>query len=179
MDVFSALIREKIIYLVGGITEDMAAVITGQLLFLNSVSDKTDNISLFISSGGGEVTSGLAIYDLMNYVAPTVSTYCIGMAASMASVLLSSGEKGKRFVLPNSRVMIHQVSTATGRVNTADLKIEYEETKRLQDVLYNILAINSGKTFEEIEHAADRDKWFSATESVDFGLVDSIVSKSK
>ena len=131
MDVFSALIREKIIYLSGVIDEDTASIINGQLLYLNSVSDKTDKISLFISSPGGSVISGLSIFDLMNYVSPSVATYCMGMAASMASVLLSSGEKGMRYCLPNSRVMMHQVSTATGRINTSDLKIEYEETKGL------------------------------------------------
>ena len=159
---FSALIREKIIYLSGVIDEDTASIINGQLLYLNSVSDKSDKISLFISSPGGSVISGLIIYDLMNYVSPKVATYCMGMAASMASVLLSSGEKGMRYCLPNSRVMMHQVSTATGRINTSDLRIEYEETKLLQDILFNILAENTGKTFKQIEKDADRDKWFSA-----------------
>lgn len=179
MDVFSALIREKIIYLSGVIDEDTASIINGQLLYLNSISDKNDKISLFISSPGGSVISGLSIYDLMNYVSPKVATYCMGMAASMGSILLSSGEKGMRYCLPNSRVMMHQVSTATGRINTADLKIEYEETKLLQDILFKILAENTGKTFKQIEKDADRDKWFSAEEAMKYGLVDAIITKKE
>ena len=103
----------------------------------------------------------------------------MGMAASMASILISSGTKGKRFALPNSRIMIHQVSTYTGRITTSDLKIEYDEAKTIQNVLYNILSNNTGKSFEEIEADADRDKWFSANEALSYGLIDEIITKSK
>lgn len=184
MDVFSALIREKIIYLTGGIDEDTASVINAQLLYLNSISDKSDTIKLFISSGGGSVIHGMSVYDCMNFVEPDVATYCIGMAASMASILLSSGARGKRYALPNSTIMIHQVATSTGYVKNADLQIEAKETQKWQNILYNILAENTGKTFEEIEKDADRDHWLMANESLPnvygpYGLIDEIIGKKK
>jgi len=184
MDVFSALIREKIIYLSGGIDEDTSTVINAQLLYLNSISDSNDIISLFISSGGGSVIHGLNIYDTMNYVTPDVATYCMGMAASMASILLSSGTRGKRYSLPHSTIMIHQVATQLGYMKNADLQIEAKETQKWQNILYEILAQNTGKTFEEIEKDADRDHWLMPNESTPgvygtFGLIDEIIVKGK
>lgn len=181
MDVFSALIREKIIYLSGGIDEDTASIINAQLLYLNSVSEKEDTISLFISSGGGSVIHGLSIYDSMNYVVPDVATYCMGMAASMASILLSSGANGKRYAFPNSTIMIHQVASSLGYMKNADLQIEAKETQKWQNILYNILSENTGKTFEEIEKDADRDHWLMAKESLPgvygpLGLIDEIIT---
>ena len=113
----------------------------------------------------------------MNFIDPDVSTYCMGMCASMGSILVSSGAKGKRFILPNGSVMIHQVSSGTGRVQNADLQIAAKESQKIQNTLYSILAANTGKSFEEIERDADRDHWFTAQEAVDYGLIDKIVTK--
>ena len=177
MSVFSRLMYDKIIFLGTGINEDVANIITAQLLYLNSVTDKDEDIKMFINSPGGSVIDGLAIYDVMNFVEPDVATYCMGMCASMGSILVSSGAKGKRFILPNGSVMIHQVSSATGRVQNADLQIAAKESQKIQNTLYNILATNTGKSFEEIERDADRDHWFTAQEAVDYGLIDKIVTK--
>ena len=177
MSVFSRLMYDKIIFLGSGIDEDVANIINAQLLYLNSITDKDEDIKMFINSPGGSCIDGLAIYDVMNFIEPDVSTYCMGMCASMGSILVSSGTRGKRFILPNGSVMIHQVSSATGRVQNADLQIAAKESQKIQNVLYNILAQNTGKSFEEIERDADRDHWFTAQEAVDYGLIDKIVTK--
>ncbi len=179
IDVFSRLMYDKIIFLGTGIDSDVANIVNAQLLYLNSITDKTDDIKMFINSPGGSVTDGLAIYDTMNFIDPDVSTYCMGMAASMGSILISSGAKGKRYSLPHGSVMIHQVSNGIGRSQCADIQIMAEETKKIQDVLYKILSENTGKSFEEIERDADRDKWFTATEAIEYGLIDSIINKTK
>ena len=131
---------------------------------------------MFINSPGGSCIDGLAIYDVMNFIDPDVSTYCMGMCASMGSILVSSGAKGKRFILPNGEVMIHQVRGGSQGV-MADMKIEVEHAERIQNTLYNILAQNTGKPFEQIAKDADRDNWFNAEESVAYGLIDKIVTK--
>ena len=177
MSVFSRLMYDKIIFLGSEINEDVANIINAQLLYLNSITDKDEDIKMFINSPGGSCIDGLAIYDVMNFIDPDVSTYCMGMCASMGSILVSSGAKGKRFILPNGEVMIHQVSSSTGRVQNADLQIAAKESQKTQNILYNILAVNTGKSFEEIERDADRDHWFTAQEAVDYGLIDKIVSK--
>lgn len=177
MSVFSRLMYDKIIFLGSAIDEDVANIINAQLLYLNSITDKEEDIKMFINSPGGSCIDGLAIYDVMNFIDPDVSTYCMGMCASMGSILVSSGAKGKRFILPNGEVMIHQVSSTTGRVQNADLQIAAKESQKTQNTLYNILAVNTGKSFEEIERDADRDHWFSAQEAVDYGLIDSIVKR--
>ena len=177
MSVFSRLMYDKIIFLGSEINEDVANIINAQLLYLNSITDKDEDIKMFINSPGGSCIDGLAIYDVMNFIDPDVSTYCMGMCASMGSILVSSGAKGKRFILPNGSVMIHQVSSTTGRVQNADLQIAAKESQKIQNTLYNILAVNTGKSFEEIEKDADRDHWFSAQEAVDYGLIDKIVTK--
>ena len=177
MSVFSRLMYDKIIFLGSEINEDVANIINAQLLYLNSITDKEEDIKMFINSPGGSCIDGLAIYDVMNFIDPDVSTYCMGMCASMGSILVSSGVKGKRYILPNGSVMIHQVSSATGRVQNADLQIAAKESQKIQNTLYNILAENTGKSFEEIERDADRDHWFTAQESVDYGLIDKIVAK--
>ena len=179
IDVFSRLMYDKIIFLGTGIDSDVANIVNAQLLYLNSITDKTDDIKMFINSPGGSVTDGLAIYDTMNFIDPDVSTYCMGMAASMGSILISSGAKGKRYSLPHGSVMIHQVSNGISRSQCADIQIMAEETKKIQDVLYKILSENTGKSFEEIERDADRDKWFTATEAIEYGLIDSIINKTK
>ena len=184
LSVFSRLMYDRIIYLGGTIDDDVANIINAQLLYLNSISDSDDNIKLFINSPGGSVIDGLSIYDTMNYVSPDVSTYCMGMAASMGSILISSGAKGKRYSLPHSTIMVHQVSSGTGRVQNADLQIAAKESQKWQNILYNILSENTGKTFEEIEQDADRDHWLMADEALPgvygkFGLIDEIFGKKK
>ena len=133
---------------------------------------------MFINSPGGSVIDGLAIYDVMNWVDCDVATYTMGMAASMGSVLCSSGEKGKRYALPNSTIMLHQVSSSAYGQN-ADIQIAARETQKWQNLLYKILAKNTGKSFEEIERDADRDHWFMADEALEYGLIDEIIEKNK
>lgn len=177
MDVFSRLMAERIIFLGTGINDDVANIITSQLMYLNSIDSESD-IKLFINSPGGSVIDGLAIYDVMNWVDADVATYAMGMAASMGSILLSSGEKGKRYSLPHSRVMIHQVSSgAQGQY--ADLEIAVREAKKYQDELYKILAENTGKPFDQIFTDADRDCWFTSKEALEYGLIDEIITKKK
>lgn len=177
MDVFSRLMAERIIFLGTGINDDVANIITSQLMYLNSIDSESD-IKLFINSPGGSVIDGLAIYDVMNWVDADVATYAMGMAASMGSILLSSGEKGKRYSLPHSRVMIHQVSSgAQGQY--ADLEIAVREAKKYQDELYKILAENTGKSFDQIFTDADRDCWFTSKEALEYGLIDEIIMKNK
>lgn len=177
IDVFSRLMYDKIIYLGTAINADVANVINAQLLYLNSISDKNDEIKMFINSPGGSVIDGLSIYDIMNFIDPTVSTYCTGLAASMGSILISSGAKGKRYSLPHGKIMIHQVSNGIDRAQCADIQIMADETKKIQNDLYKILSENTGKSFEEIERDADRDKWFTAEEAIQYGLIDNIITK--
>ena len=174
-DIFSRLQLDRILFLGSEINEDVANIINAQLLYLNSIGE--DDIKMFINSPGGSVIDGLAIYDVMNFVTPDVSTYCMGMCASMGSILVSSGTKGKRFALPNSTVMIHQVSSGTGYVQNSDLQIAAKQSQIWQNTLYKILAENTGKSFEEIEKDADRDHWFNAEESIEYGLIDELVRK--
>lgn len=176
MSVFSRLMYDKIIFLGSGIDEDVANIINAQLLYLNSITDKDEDIKMFINSPGGSCIDGLAIYDVMNFIDPDVATYCMGMCASMGSILVSSGTKGKRFTLPNGEVMIHQVSGSSAG-QFSDMEIAVKHAGRLQDTLYGILAANTGKDIEQIRKDADRDNWFTAQEAVDYGLIDKIVMK--
>jgi len=176
MDIFSRLMFDRIIVLGTAVSSDVANIVTSQLMYLNSVDSDAD-IKLFINTPGGSVIDGLAIYDIMNWVEPDVATYAMGMAASMGSILISSGAKGKRYALPNSKIMIHQVSSGIGYINTADLKIEFDEMKKDQNVLYNILAENTGKSLKQIEKDADRDHWFTSKEALEYGLIDEIIFK--
>lgn len=177
MDIFSRLMFDRIIVLGTEINEDVANIVTSQLMYLNSVDSDSD-IKLFINSPGGSVIDGLAIYDIMNWVEPDVATYTMGMAASMGSILLSSGAKGKRYSLPHSKIMIHQVSGYAGG-QYSDIKIWAEEIKKHQSELYSILAENTGKSFKQIEKDADRDHWFTAKEALEYGLIDEIIEKKK
>jgi len=176
MDVFSRLMYDRIICFTGEVNEESCNTAIAQLLYLSSTDER--DISMYITSGGGSVVDGLGLIDTMNYINCDISTTCIGMAASMGAVLLSNGVKGKRFVLPHSRVMIHSVSSGF-RGHTADIKIEMEQTLRCQDDLYKILSENCGKSFEEIETLCDRDKWFIGKEAVDLGIADKVLIKSK
>ena len=177
MDVFSKLISERIIFLGAAVTDDVANIINAQMMYLNSIDQESD-IKLWINTPGGSVIDGLSIYDTMNWVDCDVATYTMGMAASMGSVLCSSGTKGKRYALPNSTIMIHQVSSGCHGQNS-DIQIAAKESQKWQNLLYKILAENTGKTFEEIERDADRDHWLMASEALEYGLIDEIIRKKK
>ena len=177
MDVFSRLMADRIIFLGTGIDSDVANIISSQLMYLNSVDSDSD-IKLFLNTPGGVCDGGLQIYDVMEWVNCDVATYNMGTSASMGSILLSSGKKGKRFALPHSRVMIHQpMGGVPGGTQESDFAIAYEEIKKCKKELYDILAFNTGKPFEEIERVGDRDSWFTAQEALDFGLIDEIIKK--
>jgi len=171
-DIYSRLLRERIIFLGDAIEDHLANLVIAQLLFLES-EDPTKDISLYINSPGGVVTSGLAIYDTMQYLKAPVSTICIGMAASMASVLLAAGAKGKRFALPNSRIMIHQGS-AGFRGNTPDVEIQMREVMHLTDRLTRILASHTGQTPEKVKADSERDFYMGAEEAKAYGLIDEV-----
>jgi ATP-dependent Clp protease protease subunit len=171
-DIYSRLLKERIIFLGEPIEDHIANLVIAQLLFLES-EDPTKDISLYVNSPGGVVTSGLAIYDTMQYLKAPVSTICIGMAASMASVLLAAGAKGKRFALPNSRIMIHQGS-AGFRGNTPDVEIQMREVMHLTDRLTRILAAHTGQTPEKVKSDSDRDFYMSADEAKAYGLIDEV-----
>lgn len=172
-DIYSRLLKDRIIFLGDPIDDNVANTVIAQLLFLES-EDKEKDIKLYINSPGGSVTAGLAIYDTMNYIKPDVATICIGLAASMGAVLLSSGQKGKRFVLPNAEVMIHQVmGGAEGQAT--DIKIRAEHILKMKDRLNKILAKNTGQSEAKVEKDADRDFFMSADEAKKYGLVDKII----
>ncbi len=176
-DIYSRLLRERIIFLGGGIDDHMANIVIAQLLFLENEDPKKD-IKLYINSPGGSVTAAMAIYDTMNHIKPDVSTVCVGIAASAAAVLLSSGAKGKRFCLPNSEVMIHQVmGGAEGQAS--DIAIVAKHILRTKENLNKILAKNTGKPFAQVEKDSDRDYYMSADEAKKYGIIDEIVVKSK
>ncbi len=173
-DIFSRLLKDRVIFLIGEIEQHMANLVIAQLLFLESENPDKD-ISLYINSPGGHVTAGMAIYDTMQFIKPEVSTFCLGQAASAGALLLSSGAKGKRFCLPHSTVMIHQVLGGYKGQGT-DIMIHAAETKRVSDQLNSILARNTGKTVETLEADTNRDNFMSAERAVEYGLVDAIIS---
>ncbi len=175
-DIYSRLLKERIVFLSGAIDDDVANIVIAQLLFLESEDSKKD-IKLYIHSPGGSVSAGLAIYDTMNHIKPDVMTICVGMAASMAAVLLSSGAKGKRFVLPNAEVMIHQVmGGAEGQAS--DIAISAKHILRTKENLNKIIAKNTGKSADQVERDSDRDNYMTADEAKKYGLVDEVM-KSK
>ena len=175
-DIYSRLLKDRIIMLSGPIEDDMANSIVAQLLFLDA-QDSTKDIYLYINSPGGVVTSGMAIYDTMNFIKADVQTIVIGMAASMASVLVSSGAKGKRFGLPHSTVMIHQPSGGAQGQQT-EIQIAAEEILKTRKMINGILAENSGQPIEQIERDTERDHYLTAQEAVDYGLLDGIMENS-
>jgi ATP-dependent Clp protease, protease subunit len=177
MDVFSRLMMDRIIFLGVPISDDVANIIQAQLLFLDS-TDSSADIQLYINSPGGAVYAGLGIYDTMQLVNSDVATICTGMAASMASILLCAGAKGKRSALPHSRVMIHQpMGGAEGQAS--DIEITAREILKLKKELYQIISDHSGKSMKQIERDADRDYWMTASEASDYGMIDEILTKSK
>jgi ATP-dependent Clp protease, protease subunit len=174
-DIYSRLLKERIIFLGDMIDDDTANTVIAQMLFLES-QDKTKDIKLYINSPGGSVTAGLAIYDTMQLVKPDVSTICVGMAASMASVLLTAGAKGKRFVLPNSEVMIHQIMGGV-QGQASDIEISARHILKLKERLNRIMAEHTGQSFEKVTNDSDRDYFMSAEEAVAYGLADKIIKK--
>ena len=174
-DIYSRLLKERIVFIVGPINDNVASLVTAQLLFLESEDPKKE-ISLYINSPGGLVTAGLGIYDTIQYVKPDVSTLCIGQAASMGSFLLAAGAKGKRFSLPNSRIMVHQPS-AGFQGQATDIEIHANEIISLKKRLNEIYSKHTGRTVAEIKNALERDKFMTAQEAKEFGLIDKVVEK--
>ena len=176
-DIYSRLLQDRIVMLGGEVTDDSANSIVAQLLFLQA-QDAKKEISMYINSPGGSVTAGLAIYDTMQFISCPVATYCIGQAASMGAVLLTAGAKGKRFALPNARIMIHQPwGGAEGKAS--DIEITAREILRLKDILNGILAAHSGKTLDDVVHDTDRDHFMSAAEACTWGLIDKVLDPKK
>ncbi len=175
-DIYSRLLKDRIIMLSGEINDAVASSIVAQLLFLEA-QDPDKDIYFYINSPGGVITSGFSIFDTMNYIKPDIVTICIGQAASMGAFLLASGTDGKRYALPNARIMIHQpLGGAQGQAT--DILIQAEEIKRLKDTLNHILAEKTGKKVKQIEKDTDRDNFMSAKEAVEYGLIDQVLTKS-
>lgn len=175
-DIYSRLLKERIVFLVGPVDDQSANLVVAQLLFLESENPDKD-IFFYINSPGGSVSAGMSIYDTMNFIKPNVSTLCLGQAASMGAFLLSAGEKGKRFALPNSRVMIHQPLISGGLGGQAsDIEIHARELLKLKEKLNQMLAEHTGKSLEQIERDTDRDNFMSAQEAADYGLIDKVIT---
>ncbi len=174
-DIYSRLLKDRIIFLGEEVTDVTASIVVAQLLFL-AAEDPDKDINLYINSPGGSVTAGMAIYDTMQYIKPDVSTICIGMAASMGAFLLSGGAKGKRYALPNSEIMIHQPSGGA-RGQATEIQIVAENILKTKKKLNEILAQNTGKPYEQIVHDTERDNYMSAQEAVEYGLIDAVITK--
>jgi ATP-dependent Clp protease protease subunit len=174
-DIYSRLLKERVIFLVGEVNDQTANLVVAQLLFLESENPDKD-ISFYINSPGGSVSAGLAIYDTMQFIKPAVSTLCIGFAASMGAFLLAAGEKGKRFSLPNSKVMIHQV-LGGARGQATDIEIHARDILRTKDQMNRILADRTGQPLEKIARDTERDYFLTADESKEYGLIDQVISK--
>ena len=174
-DIYSRLLKDRIMFLGEEVTDVSANIVVAQLLFL-AADDPDKDINLYINSPGGSVTAGMAIYDTMQYIKPDVSTICIGMAASMGAFLLSGGQKGKRFALPNSEIMIHQPSGGA-RGQATEIKIVAENILKTKKKLNEILAQNTGKPYEQIERDTERDNYMSAQEALEYGIIDAVITK--
>jgi ATP-dependent Clp protease protease subunit len=174
-DIYSRLLKDRIIMLSGEVNDQVASTVVAQLLFLEA-EDPDKDIYLYINSPGGVITSGMSMYDTMNYIKPDVSTICIGQAASMGAFLLSAGAKGKRFALPNARIMIHQpLGGAQGQAT--DIQIQAKEIQRMKDSLNAIIAQQTGQPVEKVEADTERDNFMSAQEAADYGLIDKVLEK--
>ena len=173
-DIYSRLLKDRIVFLGGTVTDDLANLVTAQLLFLES-EDPQREINMYINSPGGSVTAGLAIYDTMQFVKPPVSTLCVGQAASMGSLLLAAGAKGRRYALPHSRILIHQVSGGF-EGQASDIEIHAREALRLREILNDILAHHTGQNSKKIEKDTDRDNFMSAAQAVEYGLIDEVIA---
>lgn len=177
MDIFSRLLKDRIVFLTGGIDDEISNLIIAQLLFLSNEDPKAD-IHFYINSPGGSVSAGLAIYDTMQYLRCNVATYNVGLAASMGAIIMCGGAKGKRYLLPNSRMLLHQpLLGGVMQGSATDLSIEAEEIIRLRKALYAILASRSGKPMDKVEKDCDRNKWLDAQESLAYGLADHILER--
>ncbi len=176
-DIYSRLLKDRIIFLGGEVEDNMANTIVAQLLFLEA-EDPDKDIYLYINSPGGVVTAGMAIYDTMQYIKPDVATICIGQAASMGSMLLTAGAKGKRFALPNARIMIHQ-PLGGARGQSTDVQIQAKELLRTRQMLNEILSERTGKSMEQIASDTERDNFMSAAEAVEYGLIDKVIARAK
>lgn len=176
MDIFSRLLRERIIFIGMAIDDHIASLTIAQLIFLEA-EDSEKDINVYINSPGGSVTAGLAIYDTMKYIKPDVATICVGMAASMAAILLAGGSVGKRTVLPNSKIMIHQPWVGGLQGQTSDIEIHAREMIKTRDTLYRILAEHTGKSIEQIAKDCDRDHFLTAQEAKEYNLIDNILEK--
>ena len=174
-DIYSRLLKERVVFLVGPVNDQTANLVVAQLLFLESENPDKE-ISFYINSPGGSVSSGMAVFDTMNFIKPAVSTLCVGMAASMGAFLLAAGAKGKRFALPNSRVMIHQPSGGA-QGQASDIEIHARDILKTRDQLNRILAANTGQDIEKIQRDTERDYFMFAEEAKDYGLVDAVISK--
>jgi ATP-dependent Clp protease protease subunit len=175
-DIYSRLLKDRIIMLSGEVNDQVASTIVAQLLFLEA-QDPDKDIYFYINSPGGVITSGLSMYDTMNYIKPDIVTICMGQAASMGAFLLSSGTKGKRYALPNARIMIHQPSGGAQGQST-DIQIQAQEIQRLKDTLNEIMADNCGKKAKQLEKDTERDNFMSSAEAVEYGLIDKVLKKS-
>ena len=175
-DIYSRLLKDRIIMLSGEVNDQVASTIVAQLLFLEA-QDPDKDIFFYINSPGGVITSGLSMYDTMNYIKPDIVTICIGQAASMGAFLLSAGTKGKRYALPHARIMIHQPSGGAQGQST-DIQIQAEEIQRLKDMLNEIMAKNCGKKAKQLEKDTERDNFMSSEEAVEYGLIDKVLTKS-
>ena len=175
-DIYSRLLKDRIIMMSGEVNDQVASTIVAQLLFLEA-QDPDKDIYFYINSPGGVITSGLAMFDTMNYIKPDIVTICIGQAASMGAFLLSSGTKGKRYALPNARIMIHQPSGGAQGQST-DIQIQAEEIQRLKDTLNEIMAENCAKKAKQLEKDTERDNFMSSAEAVEYGLIDQVLTKS-
>ena len=176
-DIFSRLLEERIVFLSGPISDDLANLVIAQILFL-AAKDPNRDIKLYINSPGGSVTAGLAIYDTMQYVKPDISTICIGMAASMGATLLAAGAKGKRFALPNSEILLHQVAGGvTGQA--VEIEIMSKQITKIKEKLNKILVFHTGQPLEKVEKDTDRDFYLSAEEAKEYGLIDQVIKKTK
>ena len=177
MDIFSRLLKDRIVFLTGGIDDETANLVIAQLLFLSN-EDPNADVHAYINSPGGAISAGLAIYDTMQYLRCDVATYNVGLAASMGAVILCGGTKGKRFLLPNSRTLLHQPLIGGIMEGSAtDLSIEAEEIVRLRKALYDILSARTGKSLEQVEKDCDRNKWLDARATVEYGLADTILER--
>jgi len=176
MDIYSRLLRERIVFLGTAIDDHVASLTIAQLIFLEA-EDSEKDINLYVNSPGGSVTAGLAIYDTMKFIKPEVATICVGMAASMGAILLAGGAAGKRSSLPHSKIMIHQPWTQGIGGQVTDVEIHAKEMIKTRDTLYNILVTHSGKTLEQITKDCDRDYFLTAAEAKDYNLIDNIIEK--
>lgn len=174
-DIYSRLLKERIIFMVGPVTDDSANLVVAQMLFLESENPDKD-ISLYINSPGGSVTAGLSIYDTMNFIKPDVSTLCLGQAASMGAFLLSAGAKGKRFALPNSRIMIHQPLLGGLSGQASDIEIHAKELLKIKQKLNELMAEHTGKRLAQLEKDTDRDNFMAADEAYKYGLIDQVIN---